>query len=160
MQLVHDGTIIVSATDLVGFLADALLAGQSTGPILMSPVQWYTTAMRATGAVRPPELRTMLIAAGQVPWYCPSVGGWPYNEGWDRAATNIARFNLAAQIASTTPITSPVVGAIAAGDNTATAWALGLGADFSPESWAAITTPADGVGRILLALVSPEFVNA
>lgn len=145
---------------LVGSLADSLLAGADTGPILMGPVPWYLTARRATLSPRGDDLRGMLNSAGQLPWYCPSVGGWPFHDQWNRSSTHVGRFNLAGVIADETPDDSPALVAAAGDDNTALALALGLGADFSETSWAAIASQAEPRSRLALALVSPEFVHA
>ncbi len=145
---------------LVGSLADALMAGTDTGPLILGPVPWYIAARRATGSPVGKDLRAMLNTCGQLPWFCPSVAGWPYHDGWATAATHVGRFNLAAVIAEQTPADSAALTAIAADDNTTLAMALGLPTDFSETSWAAISKMPDARGRLTLALLSPEFVQA
>ncbi len=145
---------------LVGSLADALLAGADTGPLILGPVPWYIAARRATGSPVGKDLRGMLNACGQLPWFCPSVAGWPYHDGWATAATHVGRFNLAAVIAEKTTKDSAALTAVTADDNTALAMVLGLPADFSETTWAAISKIQDARGRLALALVSPEFVKA
>ena len=145
---------------LIGSLADSLLAGTDTGPLILGPVPWYIAARRATGSPVGKDVRGMLNSCGQLPWFCPSVAGWPYHDGWATAATHVGRFNLAAVVAEQTSSDSAALTAVGADDNTALAMALGLPTDFSEPSWAAITTMPDARGRLTLALVSPEFVKA
>ena len=145
---------------LVGSLADALLAGTDTGPLILGPVPWYIAARRATGSPVGKDVRGMLNSCGQLPWFCPSVAGWPYHEGWATAATHVGRFNLAAVVAEQTAQNSAALTAVVADNNTALAMALGVPTDFSETSWAAITKMPDARGRLTVALVSPEFVQA
>lgn len=145
---------------LIGSLADSLLAGTDSAPLILGPVPWYIAARRATGSPVGKDVRGMLNSCGQLPWFCPSVAGWPYHDGWATAATHVGRFNLAAVVAEQTATDSAALTAVGADDNTALAMALGLPTDFSEPSWAAITTMPDARGRLTLALVSPEFVKA
>ena len=145
---------------LVANLTDALLAGADSGPLILDPVHWYIAARRATKSPRGDDVRGMLNSAGQLPWYCPSVGGWPFHDGWSRSAVVVGRFNLAGVIVEQTPVDSPAMAAATASDGPGLALALGLGADFSEASWKAISTPKDAGSRLMLALVSPEFVSA
>ncbi len=145
---------------MVAVLVDALLAGADTGPVVLAPVPWYVAARRATGSTPGKDVRGMLNSCGQLPWFCPSVAGWPFHDRWGTSSTHVGRFNLAAVIAEQTAPESPAFVAAEAADNGGLSLALGLPEDFSAASWASITRLDDTRGRLTLALVSPEFVRA
>jgi uncharacterized protein (DUF1800 family) len=79
-----------------------------------SPVEWFVSACRAL-RVTPSKFQNAndiywnLNSMGQYPFQPPSVGGWPYDQGWLTAAAIQYRVNLASglvQVGDLTPITS------------------------------------------------------
>jgi uncharacterized protein (DUF1800 family) len=55
--------------------------------MVKSPVDWFVSICRAF-SIRPssyqnlPQLRTGLVALGQLPFQPPNVGGWPVDQAW------------------------------------------------------------------------------
>jgi len=146
---------------LVGATIQKLVAGVDGGGVVLAPVPWLVMALRATGATlaaRP--LAAGLRAAGQLPLLPPNVGGWPRGDAWYGSATVVARFDLAAAVATAAPATSPAVVAAGAGDAAGLAVALGLPTPFGPDTAAALKTVTDARSRLVIALTSPEFVVA
>jgi uncharacterized protein (DUF1800 family) len=146
---------------LVAATIDKLVGGVDGGGVVLAPVPWLVAAMRATGATLTPRpLAAALKAAGQVPLLAPNVGGWPRGDAWYGSATVVARFDLAAAIATAAPADNPAVAAAAAGDGGALANALGLPAPFGAMTAAALAAVSDARSRLVIALTSPEFVVA
>lgn len=147
----------LSVDALLRSLVDDVLAGVDGGEIVSPPLLWYVAARRITGASpRPRDVLPHLQAAGQVPWLAPNVSGWPSGAAWNNAATLVARFDLAALIAAATPATHP---ALVAADHDALAGALGIATGWSGTTAAALDRLGTAQERLVLALVSPEFVN-
>jgi uncharacterized protein (DUF1800 family) len=138
-------------------IADRLMVGEPLAPVVSAPVPWLVMALRATGA-RPKSING-LKATGQMPLSPPNVGGWPSGAAWNSSATLVGRANLAAAIAAATPPGSPALAAATAGDWPALSLALGLPAEFGANSVAGFSMVRDGLSRLALALVSPEFVE-
>jgi uncharacterized protein (DUF1800 family) len=147
----------LSVTAMADAVAERLTAGDPLPPVVAAPVPWLVMALRATGA-RPKSING-LSAAGQVPLAPPNVGGWPSGAAWNSSATVVARANLAAVIATATPPDSAALAAATAGDWPALSLALGLPTDFGANSVAGLSMVRDGLSRLALALVSPEFVE-
>jgi uncharacterized protein (DUF1800 family) len=147
----------LSVTAMADAVADRLISGEPLAPVVAAPVPWLVMALRATGA-RPKSING-LNATGQMPLAPPNMGGWASGSAWNGSATLVARANLAAVVAAATPPGSPALVAAAAGDWTAFSLALGLPTEFGPNSVAGFSMVRDGLSRLALALVSPEFVE-
>lgn len=130
-------------------------------PVVLAPVPWLVAAQRATGAGLGLQVRLAgLRAAGQLPFLPPNVGGWPGGAAWFASSTVVARSNLAVAVAQNTAASHPVMAASAASDATALAHALALPVDFGAATRAALGQASDARSRLVVALVSPEFVLA
>lgn len=87
---------------LTRMLGGAELA-RAEGSLVVSPVEWAVGAVRALAvpldqdqAVR--RLAASLRALGQLPFYPPSVGGWPSGQAWLSTAALQERMRLAQQL--------------------------------------------------------------
>ena len=146
----HDVTALVRATLQRG------LDGESA-PIVLGPLPWYVIARRVTGA-NPPlrRVQPLLRATGQLPMLPPNVAGWPGGRAWFSSSSLVARANLAAVLAESTP-EGEVLDAANADEPDALAVVLGLSA-FSDDTTRALSLATAGVDRLAVALISPEFV--
>lgn len=145
---------------LVGAALEAGLAGQ-TAPIVLGPLPWYVIARRVTGAA--PDARDalrLLRSAGQLPMLPPNVAGWPGGRAWFSASSLVARANLAALVAASTP-DGEVLAAASDDDADLLADVLGLPSDgFSDDSISALAAAPAGSDRLAVALLTPEFLIA
>lgn len=157
-------SIKAAAPDIAELVRTTLavgLAGRSE-PMVLAPVAWLAMAMRITGA-RPPvrALTVGLRTAGQVPMLPPNVSGWPSGAAWFGSSTVVARANLAAIVATNTPVDSRVMSAANDDDLAALARTLGLvDPTFGDASASALAQANPGAQRLALALCTPEFVVA
>jgi uncharacterized protein (DUF1800 family) len=130
-----------------------------------SPVEWFVSACRAL-RVTPSKFQNAndvywnLNSMGQYPFQPPSVGGWPYDEGWLTAAAIQYRVNLASglvQVGDLTPITSVPKSEMV---QAAADW-LGV-AQWSTRTERALNEALTDPSRLVfLALNAPEYlVNA
>ncbi len=145
---------------LVRSTLEAGLAGESL-PVVLAPVPWFAIACRVTGA-RPnaKAVAQLLRAAGQLPMLPPNVAGWPGGTAWFGASSLVARANLGALIAASTPA-GEVLSAAEGDDSSLLAEALGLPIDdFGDESVAALAAAPAGIDRLTVALITPEFLIA
>lgn len=138
------------------------LDGAST-PIVLAPVPWFAIVARATGygiANAGPRLARAATEGfaemGQIPLVPPDVAGWQNGEAWFTASSLIARTNVAAAIAASTPARQPIRIAIDDGDLDLVAQHLGLTEPFSAATASALRSERDPVNQLTLALVSPE----
>jgi uncharacterized protein (DUF1800 family) len=155
------------ASDLdLRVLARGVLEAVAEGrvaPLVLGPVPWLLAAQRATGASLPPDDRyDGLAAAGQLPLSPPNVGGWAGGTTWLAASTTAQRFNLAGALAAATAEDNPALRAATEGDLEALSDALGRPTGFSEPTAQALRDLAgdDGVGRLTVALASPDMVLA
>ena len=71
--------------------------------MVKSPVDWFVSICRAFG-IRPssyqnlPQLRTGLVALGQLPFQPPNVGGWPVDQAWLSASAAQNRISFTSAI--------------------------------------------------------------
>ncbi len=138
-----------------------LAAGTDGGAVVLAPVPWLASAERATGVRLDAKVsQAGLLAAGQVPFVAPNVGGWPSGEAWFSSATVVARFNLAVALGAATPASAPLAVALAGADAAGLGDALGLGAPLGADTLRAVRAVPGAAGRIAVALTSPEFVLA
>lgn len=139
----------------------AFLAARLTRPRF--PVEWVTAALALCGIDDPVTAYECLDALGQVPFYPPSVAGWPTGTQWLSASHAVVRAALAVE--------APALSAVASAPDPVTA-AFELAAIYSPSP--GTRSAAEGLASALrredpdtrasalLALVvcSPEFALA
>ncbi len=90
---------------LVRALLESAEFADAAGALVVSPVEWVVGAVRALAvgiaddqAVRP--LLGVLRSLGQVPFYPPSVAGWPSGQAWLSTASVSTRLAAARSLAS------------------------------------------------------------
>lgn len=148
--------------ELAPVVRAALLMGLDgrSQPIALGTVPWFAMAVRATGG-RPPlrTLREPLVAAGQVPLFPPNVAGWPGGTNWFASGAMVARVHLATAVADATPADAPALQAARRGNGEDLAEILGAGVGtFGSTTRAALADQSDERQRLVLALLSPEFL--
>lgn len=90
---------------LLGALLEAPEFGAAAGTLVISPVEWLVGAVRAldvpvaTDQALLPLLR-VLRSLGQVPFYPPSVAGWPSGQAWLSTASVNTRLTAARSLAA------------------------------------------------------------
>lgn len=102
----------------IGSLVDALVSSSTwTNPansLVKAPVEWFIGACRAL-QVRPSSLNLAttqweLSQMGQVPFFPPNVGGWPYGQAWLSGVAFQYRYDLAqsmVQLGNLAPLKVP-----------------------------------------------------
>jgi uncharacterized protein (DUF1800 family) len=160
--LLHDLATTFGASGLdTRVLLRSILEAAASGsaqPTFASPVPWLVGAQRATASTLPGRSRLAgLRAGGQVPMVPPNVAGWPVGPAWLGASTMIARYNLAGQLAASTPEGNPALAAATRFDLDALADSLARPDGFSAATAAALAQVRnDGRAMLALALASPE----
>ena len=128
---------------------------------IVGPVEWMLGAIR-TLHVAVSDARTLrqmagsLDALGQLPFFPPSVGGWPSGHVWLSTAAADLRFGIAAQLAGAAQI--PALTGSTTSRLEALAHLLGV-ASWSPASLAVLKGSAADQGQLLaVALNTPEYL--
>lgn len=136
-------------------------AAQSS--IIVNPVEWLIGGVRALKVpVTEGKTITSMVAVlrglGQIPFYPPSVGGWPAGQAWLSTAAADARMQTATQLARTGDLT--VVRAASISDRVdAVGYLLGVGAWSPPTADVLRKTVNDPVSLVAVALNSPEYLT-
>src|SRR5664279_2813541 len=96
-----------STWDISALLTSMMLSSDfvaAQGRLVIGPVEWLVGAVRALqvpvaddAVVK--KLLVVLQALGQVPFYPPSVGGWPSGQAWMSTAAADLRFATATALA-------------------------------------------------------------
>jgi uncharacterized protein (DUF1800 family) len=125
------------------------------------PVEWVTNAFAAAGASNGGWQASVADNLGQLPFYPPSVAGWPGGTRWLAAANAIARADLAHDgpvLAEITNATDMVGAALAR----CSLYELSAPSRAALDQVAALTLPKWQRSRLLLALTlcTPEFALA
>lgn len=135
------------------------LAGRMNRP--RYPVEWVTAAMGALGVSNPRIAYQLCVQMGQVPFYPPSVAGWPTGLSWlapSDALVHAALGSRAHGIATVAQASDPVAAALvrcALYEVTAETRAV------LDEAAAAVSEPMTRAAVVLgLAIASPEFALA
>ncbi|GAB2563266.1 DUF1800 domain-containing protein [Nocardia heshunensis] len=132
--------------------------------VVVGPVEWLIGAVRA---LRVPltddaQVRTLvntLRTLGQLPFYPPSVGGWPRGQGWMSSAAAQVRLTAATNLVKQADL-SPITGASRADRLDVTAHLLGVGS-WSDRSAKVLTTVVDQPPRLAaLAVNTPEYLTS
>ncbi len=141
--------------------APEFVAAQNS--IILSPVEWLIGAVRAlkvplTNDATVTKLVAALRLLGQIPFYPPSVGGWPSGQAWLSTAAADARMQTAMTLARTGDLSA--VRAAANGDRVdAVGFLLGVGA-WSTRSAGVLQQAAnDPVTLVAIALNAPEYLT-
>jgi len=145
---------------------EAVAEGRVAG-LVLGPFPWLLAAQRATGAHLEPRRRYWtLYDAGHLPMWPPNVGGWPGGPTWLASSTTAQRYNLAGEVATSTPEDNVARRAAADGDLEALADALGRPEGFRPSTVEALTElrgtarEDGGLALLTVALASPDLVLA
>lgn len=169
----HDITAMMRAL----FLDPAFRATSARSTLVKQPTEWLVGTMRTFGLrvsdLKPADLKpadtkpaakdpatalaAALAALGQVPFFPPSVGGWPSGVAWLSTAATPARIGLARRIAAVADL-DPISSVRAS--SRLDALAATLGVDRWSDRTAAvlsesITKPPE---LVVLGLISPEYV--
>ena len=125
------------------------------------PVEWVTAAFAAMGVSNGGWAASVANNLGQLPFYPPSVAGWPGGTRWLAASDAIGRADLAHDGPVLAEITNApdMVGAALA---RCSVYEITPATRASLDQVAALTIPKWQRSRLLLALVlcSPEFALA
>ncbi len=166
-DLPSDGKITSSFTERK--ISDAVVAlgthpemGNLANSQVKSPTEWFVSVARAF-SITPSKAKNMgqiagyLEKLGQIPFYPPSVGGWPADESWISTASaqyRIAFAGILVKQADLSPLTSLAPSARIQG---AADW-LGV-AQWSDRTQVALNGAINDPKRLaLLAICSPEYV--
>lgn len=95
-----------NVTRLLVAMADEPAFRDTSSALVKQPVEWLVGLMRALqvrpSALEPKQqkkLTTTLRGMGQIPFYPPSVGGWPSGAGWLGTAAALSRMEAARSLA-------------------------------------------------------------
>lgn len=133
------------------------------GRAVISPVEWLVGAVRA---LRVPldddatvkRLGVVLQGLGQLPFYPPSVGGWPAGQAWLSTAAADARFATAAALVKKADLDT-ISAAAPAGRVDAVGYLLGVGA-WSERSRATLQDSVSKPGQLVaIALNTSEYLT-
>jgi len=151
--------------DLATMLEAMLIAPEfaaAHGSIVITPVEWLVGVVRT---LRVPvktdadaaNLLRVLRSMGQLPFYPPSVGGWPSGQAWLSTATVDLRLQAATALAGAGDLSALDGSAPSRVD--AVAHLLGIGS-WSPRS-SAVLRAAAGNPQVLVALAvnTPEYLT-
>jgi uncharacterized protein (DUF1800 family) len=125
------------------------------------PVEWVTAAFAAAGISNGGWAASVANDLGQLPFYPPSVAGWPGGTRWLAASDALARADLAHDGPVLAEITnSPDM--VGAALTRCSVYELSAATRASLDAVAALTLPKWQRSRLLLALVlcTPEFALA
>ncbi len=131
--------------------------------VIVGPVEWLIGAVRAlqvpiTSNAAIAKVVAALRLLGQIPFYPPSVGGWPAGQAWLSTAAADARMQTAMALAGTGDL-GPVRAAPTGERLDATGYLLGVGA-WSARSTEVLRKAAnDPVALVGIALNTPEYLT-
>jgi uncharacterized protein (DUF1800 family) len=137
------------------------VSAEARRALVKQPVEWLVGAMRQLN-VRPatlngrPNVRQVTQQLSQLPFFPPSVGGWPDNGYWISTSTAMARFNAALALATAADL-SFFSGSNNPGRLDALALQLGV-FTWTPATANAITRAGNPRHQLATALCSPEYV--
>jgi uncharacterized protein (DUF1800 family) len=151
--------------DLSGLLTALLTAPEfvaAQGSIVVTPVEWLVGVVRMLRVpvktdAEAKKLLRVLKRLGQVPFYPPSVAGWPSGQAWLSTAAVSLRMQAALTLARACDI-SPLDGS-APSRVDAVAHLIGVGS-WSARSSAVLRAAASDPERLVaLALNTPEYLT-
>ncbi|MFD6159806.1 DUF1800 family protein [Nocardia sp. NPDC060256] len=134
------------------------------GTIVHGPVEWLIGTVRALSVPMDNDADVAKLAGvlrnlGQLPFYPPSVGGWPHGQAWMSTAAAQTRLTAAAEIAKRADLSG--ISSAAPGDRVdAVGYQLGIGA-WSDRSAAVLATVRDDPVRLAtIAVNTPEYLTS
>jgi uncharacterized protein (DUF1800 family) len=135
----------------------------ASGRIVVGPVEWLVGAVRALQLpIDDPavikRLLRVLQALGQVPFYPPSVGGWPSGQAWLSTAAADVRFTTAAALVRTANLDA-ISSLPQAGRVEATAYLLGVGTWSDRSRLILQDAAADPRKLVAIALNTSEYLT-
>ncbi|KAA0024131.1 DUF1800 domain-containing protein [Antrihabitans cavernicola] len=148
---------------IVAILTDPEFTGAKS-TVVLTPVEWLVGAVRALHVpldddTKVKNLTAVLRNLGQLPFYPPSVGGWPSGQAWLSTASADARIATAAALTKTADL-EPISGTTRSDRIDATGHLLGIGA-WSARSAAVLKDATNDPARLVtLALNTPEYLTA
>lgn len=148
---------------LLGALLEAPEFGAAAGTLVISPVEWLVGAVRAldvpvdTDQALLPLLR-VLRSLGQVPFYPPSVAGWPSGQAWLSTASVNTRLTAARSLAAAADLSA--IAALSQGSRVeAVAHRLGI-PTLTDRTANVLADAATSPTRLVtLALNTPEYLT-
>lgn len=152
-----------SMTGLLRAMLTAPEFAAAQGTSVLSPVEWSIGAVRAlryplSTEAAGTKLAVVLRGLGQLPFYPPSVGGWPAGQAWLSTAAADLRMQTAVALATGGDIS--VVSSAAPADRLATVAHLLAVESWSDRSAAALRAMAgDPVQLVAVALNTPEYLT-
>ncbi|WP_405490129.1 DUF1800 family protein [Nocardia sp. NBC_00511] len=132
--------------------------------VVHGPVEWLVAAVRAlrvplTDDTEVHALTALLRKLGQLPFYPPSVGGWPRGQGWMSSAAAQIRLTAATDLVRKADL-SPISAAARTERLDAAAHLLGI-ATWSDRSARVLSTVLDQPDRLAaLAINTPEYLTS
>ncbi|MET8427506.1 DUF1800 domain-containing protein [Nocardia sp. NPDC004860] len=132
--------------------------------VVHGPVEWLIAAVRAfqiplTADADARALAGTLRKLGQLPFYPPTVGGWPRGQGWMSSAAAQLRLTAALDLMKQADL-SPITRAGRGDRLDATAYLLGVGS-WSERSAAVLAPAVDQPPRLAaLAINTPEYLTS
>lgn len=132
------------------------------GSIVASPVEWMVGAYRALGVptdapAKLAKTAKTLQTLGQVPFYPPSVGGWPSGQAWLSTAAVQTRLEFGATLAGAGDL-STVSDAGASERTAAVAYLLGIGGWSDRSAAALATAKGDPATLVAIGLNTAEYL--
>lgn len=152
--------------DLTAMVQAILLDPEATAPHtsgVSTPVEWLIGAVRSLQVPMSDDKQVMAFASGlrrlgQLPFYPPSVGGWPAGQAWLSTAAAETRLALAQQLVHSADLDA-VAGAGRRDRVDALGYQLGIGA-WSDRSAAVLGRLAHDPRRMAAAaLNTPEYLT-
>jgi uncharacterized protein (DUF1800 family) len=139
---------------------DEFLSARSA--ILVSPVEWLIGAVRALlvpvhDDAAAAKLVVVLRALGQIPFFPPSVGGWPSGAAWLSTAAAETRLRTAVALARVANLDA--LGGSQSGRVDAAAHLLGVPAWSDRSARVLKDAAADPRTLIAIALTTPEYLT-
>jgi uncharacterized protein (DUF1800 family) len=132
--------------------------------VVHGPVEWLIGAVRALAVPMDNDadvgkLTGVLRNLGQLPFYPPSVGGWPHGQAWMSTAAAQLRLTAASGLVKKADLGR--ISAAAPGDRLdAVGYQLGIGA-WSARSAAVLASVRDDPARLTaIALNTPEYLTS
>lgn len=154
-----------SSWDISAMLTAMMLSDDFTaalGRVVINPVDWLVGAVRALQVplddATVKRLLVVLKGLGQVPFYPPSVGGWPCGQAWLSTAAADIRFATAAALVKTANLDA-ISGTAQAGRVDAVGYLLGIGRWSGRSRGTLQNAAADPRRLVAVALNTSEYLT-
>jgi uncharacterized protein (DUF1800 family) len=154
-----------SSWDISAMLTAMLLSDDFTAArsrMVINPVEWLVGAVRALQVplddATVKRMVVVLQGLGQVPFYPPSVGGWPSGQAWLSTASADVRFAAAAALAKAANL-DVIDGTPQAGRVDAVGYLLGIGSWSERSRDTLQNAAADPRRLVAVALNTSEYLT-